>query len=948
MMCAAHWFLALVASTTALGDGGRPGTIGLDRAPDYVNVYYSSPQRDELICASARYTATLDLRHPAVVGLSLPGGGDLLAGRGIRMELEDETGKVYSSRFAPQAARQNTWRAGLYYYDAHALDFDLATAEGEPAPVRGELVLHCFPDKLHVQGRFHANDALRIRRAEVVMECGSAVQPAEGGRWATLQGAERSLAVVAGTQELACEGARLRAGLAVSQWQAGQTYDAYVALLPGDSADLEGLARQELAPLPREAFTVSGGTAAGYDAARGLYVIHGTPGHSNYGFEGFWNNPNMYLTANIAVRNDDLARRLYVMHDNPAGPVEAGILTDSHGFALPIAVQACKNFAGENEEPDDSAFSETYFPLTLRPGQEMELSSHHLHQNWGDHPLRQVSSIRFFEIYYHLSQGVTETTCFSLPTKFGSIPGGERRPYTIADYRPLSGQTWMGQPQHEHVALQGWLTYFDGTEWRWPRFTGTTILSTGPNLAWFIQTYQSSDGKVDETVEAFEMPQQDETRTFLRIRYDFRQDVEIAGDPRHSLRLLNKGSYIRRVHWKTLAWTDEAGQVQTRPMTQDGSWSAEGLPMRPYNAFVCAYPHVDGNDSVIIRSFRGEVGGKPFSRLGFSAIGHPDNKTELMLTPLIEGNRIPAGSWVELDCILMPYGDDTSGYSRPRDESVRHGLNAERAAELLPAEAVEKLQPLVGPRVTVQHGEKVLDLPPTVRVTDNWARFSFSGAHDRVAVVVTGFSKPSLPMLWEGSTWLDQQVKGGDGYQAFTNSDGTYGFVFAPRTRTTRHGGKWDTTTHHYLATQVVSTASITRAQTLNGEVVLQLAGEAQTTLDSPRLWCPATNVLSRSRPVNATTCSAAMLSTVPAALEGDWREATWTIERYRPEELSMRIAADGPATLRCDGAAHGGLYEVRVGDEVSKLAADGSGSLRISVSAGPERVVTARLVGEG
>src|SRR5699024_949323 len=200
------------------------------------------------------------------------------------------------------------------------------------------------------------------------------------------------------------------------------------------------------------------------------------------------------------------------------------------------------------------------------------------------------------------------------------------------------------------VALQGWLQYRDEKGcWRYPHYKGTTLLSVGPNLAWFILNYISSDGKIEQKLEFFEMPQDDESRTFMHCRYHFKESVTVQDDMVRNMRLINKGSYIRRVHWDKLSWRAPSGKIKTKKMTQDGQWSAEGIPIRPVNSFFCAYPHIDGNDGLVIRKVGGQVNGKSFKNVGLSAIGHPDGETELMLVPLIEGNTIEAGSRIELD-----------------------------------------------------------------------------------------------------------------------------------------------------------------------------------------------------------------------------------------------------------------------------------------------------------
>jgi len=925
----------IVLPALAIESPARRDLIGTHHRPDFVDVHYKTSRRDQLICRADTYRATVDIVHPALQELYAGEAAQMLGNKGLWMELEDANGTLYTSRDCLKKSRQNTWRAGLYYYDAHLLDFYLTSADGNSIPVRGELVFHCFPDKINVQAIFHAEQNLTVKRAELLIDisdCRTCSQrPLVVSRGSGLLG-------LAGGKR---DGGIVRAAAKTGTWQTGRDYKAHLALFPGGKESLQAIKNAvtaELNPLSDAAFSVRGGAFQGYDAGRGLYIIRNTVGGSaQKGFEGFWNNPNMYLGSEIRLTNDRQPRRLYIMHEMPVGPVEAGILTDLHGFPLGIPVQACKNFGGEKEEPDDTGFSETYFPVEVAAGQTTEFRSLHLYQNWGNHTLRQVSSIRFFQIYYHLSQGVTETTCFSLPTKFGALPDGQRRAYTIADYRPLSGQTFIGQPQHHHVALQGWLQYLDENNlWQWPVYKGSTLLSVGPNLAWFIQEYESSDGKVSETVEVLEMPQDDELRTFVRIRYDFTQTVNIGGDPRHNLRLLNKGSYIRRVHWKQLSWLDRHGRIRTVPFSQDGQYSAEAIPIRPFNSFFCAYPHVEGNDSVVVRSFTGRVNGTDFDKLGFSAIGHKNNMTELMLVPLIEGNIIRAGSWMELDCILIPYGDDSSGYRIPWQESIRFGLNQSQLERLIsPRGHKTPSITTFGPEVQVSNGRCLSHLPPVVRAEDNWAEFTLEGGHDRISLVAAGFRARKLPMLWEDDAYIDTQVRGGDGYQVFRNADGTYGFVFAPRTRTTRVSDNWKTTRHHYYVTQAVSQADIVRVNTPNAEVELVLEGEGQTVIDSPRIWCPATNYLKKSRRVNQARSTSLNLCTIPAALSGAFQTAEWTITTYDSTGFKMSISPDQAATIHCSSLTTEKNYEIRVNGKKTIQRTSPRGQLRIEVPGG-------------
>ena len=108
--------------------------------------------RKRIICESHLYQGIASLEKPAVEEI-LVGGVNLLAGKGIYILAEDNKGRIYTSLLSPVKARQNTWRAGYYYYDAHLLDFQLASASGDTLPLFGEFIMHAYPDKLHVEAR---------------------------------------------------------------------------------------------------------------------------------------------------------------------------------------------------------------------------------------------------------------------------------------------------------------------------------------------------------------------------------------------------------------------------------------------------------------------------------------------------------------------------------------------------------------------------------------------------------------------------------------------------------------------------------------------------------------------------------------------------------------------------------------------------------------------------
>ena len=80
--------------------------------------------------------------------------------------------------------------------------------------------------------------------------------------------------------------------------------------------------------------------------------------------------------------------------------------------------------------------------------------------------------------YFHMSTGVTETTCY-VPFNFAGLPG-----VSIADFRGFSQPFWGSQPQHDNVAGHSFLRYLDaatsGTTSNTPALSFAAPARTGP------------------------------------------------------------------------------------------------------------------------------------------------------------------------------------------------------------------------------------------------------------------------------------------------------------------------------------------------------------------------------------------------------------------------------------------------------------------------------------
>jgi hypothetical protein len=628
----------------------------------------------------------------------------------------DSGGEVFSSLQATGNSRINLYRRGPYYIEVHWFDVQCVAESGAVFPAKGEVALYCYSDQLLVQAIWHA------------------VEGAEG----------------------------MRPGTARIAWSGGGNAEReFAALKPGDKVSaampLLGLAMQTP---PAEAIELLDGLDASYDPARGCYVVRtDNPGGFSY---HYYENPNHYETARFRIGNDGSSRKVYVCHatrERP-GSVECGVVLDGDGDPLPIVVQISKNFAGEKEEafynPQDTPFSETIFPLHLAPNETRELTSLHLYQNWGNHPLKQFSSLGAWMDYYHSSTGVTETTCF-VPFKFGGLPG-----VAIADLRPMSQRMWESQPQHDNVAGHRFLMYRAGDAWHYARYLGTTFRSTGPNWFDISLDYLSDDGCIRARLDSFELPQTDELRNFIRLRCEVLQPVRIerlATD----FRLLDITSRIQRLRYKHAAWQTGRDDVAVRDLGEEDALAVAGEPLGGEFPWATVYGERKGCNSFVVRRFDARLGGDKRGP-AVCVQTHKSGDMSLALTPSGEAAELEPGDFVEAEFYIMPYGNDENTYETPQKDRVPFGADA--------------------PRVTaVARGSKLGDFPCRIRAgKQGLAEFTIVGGTNLIPVVVEGlktYKQPRLELAGAaGWAPVRHETVGNDGYQVFVDDRGTFGCVF--------------------------------------------------------------------------------------------------------------------------------------------------------------------------
>lgn len=590
---------------------------------DPLEARYTGPDRVALELVAADYRAIQQLRPPLALVDAVTGAPVL------RVEVMDADGKVWRSVHSPEKARINLYRRGPYFNEIHVFDLTVADAEGNVAPLLGDLAYYATPRALHASINWHVKEgefeiaSVRAVGPDVVLDGPGAIRP----------GQPRMV-----------------------------TFPIFADDAPIPAGNLE---------------TITGEEPLRYDPVRGAYVI-GT--HNPGGFEQhFFDHPNGYERAHFRIQNDDQERVITVCHETSSGVpglVEGGVLLDAQGHPLPIRVQVSKNFAGEKEEPfynpEDTPFSETYFTLHLAPHEVVELHSYHLYQNWGRKPVKQWSSLGAWMDYFHSSTGVTETTCY-VPFKFAGLHG-----VTIADMRATSMDFWVGQPQHHNIAGHYFLQYREreGAPLRSLVYRGTEYRSTGNN--WFDVTlhYESSDGAFTAAVDAFETPQLDELRSFFRLRIQAAKPVKIE-DPAKNLALAAMTGRIQSLEYTRFG--SSGGDPVDLPQKQD-AWPVVGQPLDPAAAFVTVVGEDKGANAFVLTGWQAPAGLSPAASVRTFERGH----CIMTITTRAETFEMQPGEELVLEGFILPYAptDEIEPAARemqfyatdgPRVESVATG-----------------------------------------------------------------------------------------------------------------------------------------------------------------------------------------------------------------------------------------------------------------------------------
>ena len=389
----------------------------------------------------------------------------------------------------------------------------------------------------------------------------------------------------------------------------------------------------------------------GYDPIRGAYYFT-LSGAANFNVP-YYDSPNKHYEVSFGIKGDGLDRNIYVLTHTSSGALESAVLLDVDDMMLPVPLEVSKNFS-EGEEPiyncGDTTYGETVFPIALGGDETNYYTLINLYQNWGNYPLKQLSSIGYFVPYYHLSTGVTETNCISQYSTRG------RNLEMLPDFRSMSQPFWNNQPQHYNAGHHTFLRYVDsngniiGTE-----YTNVDIGSYGPTYADVTTNYITDDGKIEVKLNHMEMPQTDENRGYYEIVYTVKEDVTISNF-REDFEIY---SFFGFAYYKYLGYLDETNNCTRATMskpngkTQDPTYYTLGTHTPYFDVYYMESATSYGNLAFVIDSSEIIIGGQKSD----AAFAVKEAYQTVSLTLDIDGAvTLKKGDSIKIKAVIMPWG----------------------------------------------------------------------------------------------------------------------------------------------------------------------------------------------------------------------------------------------------------------------------------------------------
>ena len=715
----------------------------------------------------------------------------------------------YASKSGTEA-RINTIRLGEYYYDTHVRDLDF-TVTGISPSFKADKNYHIYADRLYEQLSLYA-----VKPTASLKEFGSVIRiPVKTVAAFQIRdgaGAHNTLSDIdAASVEYAAfdiTGAGVFAVIIPSDGSTASTsvtlnggyyvIDQKAAYVPGtginqydetggyslnsitfgrrlytDSThsfdEVEKAAWLEHNPLTR--ITVNGGNSAarfaGYNALNGAYTftMRGTD------FNNAYADPDLQFTASISITGDEYDRDIVLRTAGENGCLEAGALLAGDNTLLPVDVQVSKNFCGDGGEPfysvPDRQYGDCYIPLSIAAKKTETFTVLNLYQNWGQYPLKQLSSIEFYKSYYHLSTGVTESNCIQIYSPKSVLP----------DFRGRSGTMWNEQPQFNSVGTLQFVNFqrkylgFIGDQGDYGEYADSNIQSVGQAYSDITTRFNAKCGAYTYELRHVEFPQTDENRTFYQVKINFNTDITFSNFRRDfslfyidgNFVTFNNCGYLDENNVPVSKGADTSGRDVYHPLGNDSPYF--GFYNVTHDTEHRIDEHFGSNCAFIVRGFSVEKGG---SKYEVSLTVREKGKKDVNSAALtLDQKRISfsEGDSITLDMILLPWGT-----GRETDDSNVRAVRFDSA--LNPMKAASSL-------CAVQDDPVI----PTVKCENDRAEFTVTGGKNNLAVKVTGFTKLVRPRVQVECDGAAQALaipssNGYDGYSVRYEPDGTYTYSF--------------------------------------------------------------------------------------------------------------------------------------------------------------------------
>lgn len=713
---------------------------------------------------------------------------------------KDKIGTNHYFEQSSKSGRLNTIRLGEYYYDCHLRDFTSGN-------FKVDKIFHVYGDRLYMQ-----YDLLSNKACEVPAEFGSEIA-IEKSKVAALQikdkngvhssaenidaeSVEYAAFDIAGTgiagfivpsdgstakitvsekkgSYIITQLADLSSYKGINKYDETGGYDVYkigfgCRIYNDSTHSFDGIAEEafkERNPLSISIVDNNANSSfLGYEALRGTYTVK----MDGTGFNISYTAPDLKFFSKLKIQGDDLDRSIFIRTTTEnSGCLECAALLDDNSLLMPVDIEVCKNFIGDYGDREysytDYQYGDTFTPIVVEKNSETQFTVLNLYQNWGNFPLKQISSIEFHVSYFHLSTGTTESNCIAPYFVIG------RDGWTLPDFRCASGTIWPTQPQFNSVGILKFAAYRDKKVKQevYAEFNGSEIRSYGPTYADIENSFVSDDGKYTYTLNHIEFPQKDENRTYYTMNIEFNDTVTFDNfrkdfDLFHFDGRFNDFNYI--------GYLDENNNSVHADISSAPSYHKlgnEGAYLGVYNVTEETRNAMDGvagcNFALLIKKNDVTMNGQSAELpLVFREYGK-DEYAEASLSYDVEKITFNKGDKISIDMILLPWGT-----GRETDDS---NVLAVREDSLLKPVTV----------TSSNAGES--GYIPVVNASNNQAEFTVKGGRNNNAVRIDGFTsmkKPCVEIL-NGGVWEKYELSSPDGYDGYmirTNEDNTYSISF--------------------------------------------------------------------------------------------------------------------------------------------------------------------------